>query len=68
MTLPRKEFLSQGEIANSDCGISVRDVLKAVESGILKRVVFPGRTRGKYRRIDVVYVFALEKVVKSEVT
>ncbi len=66
MELPRKEFLGLGEIVNADCGIRERDVLEAVKSGSLRRVVFPGRTYGKYRRSDVLKVFGFAAAVPKK--
>jgi len=59
MSLPSKEFLAQAEIVNSDSGITQRDLIKAVNAGVIERHLFPGRKRGKYRRSEIIKAFRL---------
>ena len=59
-TLPNRVYLKWSDILNSDCGITKNDLRAAIEAGALERVVFPGKTRAKYRRADVMRVFGLK--------
>ena len=60
MSLPKQVYVSRAEILTSSLGITKGDMRKAIESGVLKRRVFPGKKYGKYLRDDVVRVFNLE--------
>jgi len=60
--LPRRCYLTRGEIVGADVGVSKGDIRKAVACGVLKRHLFPGRTRrGKYDRDELIEVFKLKE-------
>ena len=62
MPLPKKGLLTQGEVVNADVGVTKKDLLRAVRTGAIARVVFSGRQRGKYKREDIVRVFQIGEV------
>ena len=60
MPLPQTVFLSEIDIVGAGVGITRYSLRKAVRNGALKKVVFPGRKYGKFRRRDVVTLFQIK--------
>jgi predicted site-specific integrase-resolvase len=59
-TLPNKIFLRRSEILACP-EISKKALRKAIDAGVIKRVVFPGGKYAKFRRDEVVRVFQLHE-------
>lgn len=58
-TLPNKIFLRRSEIL-SCADVTERTFRKAIKSGLIKKIVFPGGKYAKFRRDEVVRVFRLQ--------